>query len=191
MVNRSDEYLVAALEACLFAAPGPLSSETLADLLDVDENRVVALLELLESRYAAPESGVRVFRPAGEVQIRTKEEFSDVIQKLLEPEDESLSPAALEVLALVAYQQPITRPEVDALRGVRSSHLLRRLEFAGLIQSSGRKDVPGRPKLYVTTEHFLHQFGLTDLGQLPSLQDLSAKAESEGPDDTTDFGGCS
>ncbi len=191
MVNRSDEYLVAALEACLFAAPGPLSSETLADLLDVDENRVVALLELLESRYAAPESGVRLFRPAGGVQIRTKEEFSDVIQKFLEPEDESLSPAALEVLALVAYQQPITRPEVDALRGVQSSHLLRRLEFAGLIQSSGRKDVPGRPKLYVTTEHFLHQFGLADLGQLPSLEDLSANAEGEGSDDTAYFGGCS
>ncbi|MFP4200564.1 MAG: SMC-Scp complex subunit ScpB, partial [Clostridia bacterium] len=77
-------------------------------------------------------------------------------------------------------KHPSTRPEVDDLRGVQSSHLLRRLEFAGLIESSGRKDVPGRPKMYVTTEHFLHQFGLADLGQLPSLEDVSADTKDGG-----------
>ncbi|MFW5896876.1 MAG: SMC-Scp complex subunit ScpB [Bacillota bacterium] len=179
-MRSNEDYLVAALEACLFASAQPLSPDTLADLLDVELGKIDELLERLRARYAEPQSGVRLFRPAGGVQIRTKEEFSEVIHRFLEPEEESLSPAALEVLALVAYQQPITRPEIDDLRGVQSSHLLRRLEFAGLIESSGRKDVPGRPKMYVTTEHFLHQFGLADLGQLPSLEDVSADTKDGG-----------
>ena len=170
-MNDRDLYMVGALEACLFAAPEPLAIEALSQALGLDEDRVESLLEQLENRYTGPGSGIRLLRPGGKAQVRTREEYAEMVEHFLEPEEETLSPAAMEALALIAYRQPITRPEVDEYRGVGSAHLIRRLEAEGLIAAIGRKEVPGRPKLYGTTERFLQQFGLEDLDHLPPLSE--------------------
>ncbi len=178
-MTAADGRLIGALEACLFASPEPIGLEVLAEVLDQEAREVDRLIDCLQARYAPVECGVKIIRAGGKVQIRTKEEYGEIVARFLEPEGETLSPAALETLALVAYKQPITRPEVDVYRGVQSAHLLRRLEVEGLIGAVGRKDAPGRPKLYGTTERFLLQFGLDDLGQLPPLPDSSEKGMDE------------
>ncbi len=180
LLNDHDLYMMGALEACLFAAPEPLAPEALSEALGLDEGRVEFLLEQLEDRYRGPGSGIRLLRPGGKVQVRTREEYAEVVEHFLEPAEETLSPAAMEALALIAYRQPITRPEVDEFRGVGSAHLVRRLEAEGLIASVGRKEVPGRPKLYGTTERFLQQFGLEDLKHLPPLSAGTPEDEGAG-----------
>ncbi len=171
---------LAALEACLFAAPEPVEPDILAEVLDLRVSEVEELISQLSERYEAEESGVRLMRPGGRIQVRTKSEYAFFVGRLLEPEEGNLSPAALEVLALVAYRQPITRPEVDEFRGVQSSHLLRRLQAEGLVIDVGRMDVPGRPKMYGTTDRFLEQFGLESLEDLPPLPESVDASEKAG-----------
>ena len=101
--------------------------------------------------------------------MRTKPEYASMVEEILAPKSEQLSSAAIETLALIAYNQPITRPEIEEVRGVSTSHLLRRLKKDGLIEVVGLKEAPGRPKMYSTTERFLEQFGLESLESLPPL----------------------
>ncbi|MFO8061230.1 MAG: SMC-Scp complex subunit ScpB [Bacillota bacterium] len=162
-----------AVEACLFAAPGPLSVEEMAEAVQVQPDEMEALLYDLRERYDVPGSGVQLLAVAGGYQLRTRVEYASMVERILTPRSEQLSAAALETLALIAYRQPITRPEIDHVRGVSTSHLLRRLTDEGLIRVVGRKDVPGRPKIYRTTERFLEQFGLKSLESLPPLPELT------------------
>ncbi len=158
-----------ALEACLFAAPEPMGVAALGATLALTDDTVRRLLAKLRKRYDHPESGIELLEVAGGFQIRTRTLYHAFLERILEPEGEQLSSAAVEVLALVAYRQPITRPEIDQIRGVGSAHLLKRLHAEGLIRVLGRRDAPGRPKLFGTTQRFLEQFGLNDLQELPPL----------------------
>lgn len=161
------EHLAAALQCLLFAATDPLPMARLAELLACPPEVASRALAVLEERLDG--GGLQVVRLAGGLTLGTRQEFAEYVQRLREPPPERLSAAALEVLAIVGYRQPITRAEVDAIRGVDSSASLRTLLDKGLVAVRGRKHAPGRPMLFVTTEQFLRTFGLQDLSDLPDV----------------------
>ncbi len=160
--------LSASLEALLFVASGPVSSAQLASALDVTPGEVEAGLGELDERLR--QSGVRLQWHAGRVQLTTPPEAAALVERFLGLEATSrLSRAALETLSIVAYQQPVTRPEIDSIRGVNSDGVLKSLLSKGLLQESGRAEKPGRPILYTTTADFLSHFGLSSINELPPL----------------------
>ena len=160
---------LAQLESVLFVASGPVSTGRLAAALEVVNSEIEALLAELTASYT--QRGLALMRlPDNSVQLTTSPENSDTIERFLGLEAVSrLSQAALEVLAIVAYMQPVTRPTIDDIRGVNSDGSLRTLLGKGLIEETGRLDSPGRPILYGTTNTFMQHFGLTSLDQLPAL----------------------
>ncbi len=155
-----------ALFALLFVADSPLTIETLSEVLGQPPDGVEAALNQLERELTA-QGPIQLLRVAGGYQLATKPEYAPYIARLLNPPPKKLSRAALEVLAIVAYEQPVTQAQIDALRGVDSSHTVRQLVARGLIAEVGRKEAPGRPVLYGTTAQFLHYFGLNSLDELP------------------------
>lgn len=157
------------LEALLFVAPSPVTPAQLAKVLDVPTRQIENELEILEGEYA--QRGFRIQRHQGRVQMTSAPEAAPYIENLLGLEASShLSAAALEALAIIAYKQPITRPQIDALRGVNSDGVLRSLLSKGLIEEVGRAETMGRPMLYATTLDFLQAFGLASLDSLPPLE---------------------
>jgi segregation and condensation protein B len=160
---------MAALEALLFVAKEPLSISKLADILEISEQGVVELLEGLRERYESKDSGLTIVEIDKCFRLGTKPEMASYIETLYKQPVQILSNAALEVLSIIAYRQPITRGEIDFIRGVQSDRSLATLVERGLVQEVGRKDSPGRPILYGTTEHFLLHFGLKSLDELPKL----------------------
>jgi segregation and condensation protein B len=156
----------ALLESILFVASGPVSLYRLARTLDLTPAAIRALLFALDDAYR--ERGLRLQWSGNDVQLTTAPQASEVIERFLGLEVTSrLSQAALEVLAIVAYLQPSTRPEIDDIRGVNSDGALRTLLSKGLIEEVGRMDTPGRPILYGTTPEFLQHFGLSSLAEMP------------------------
>lgn len=156
------------LEALLFASPGAVPPSQLASALDVPVQEVERGLAELERAYY--QRGLRLQRHAGRVQLTTAPELAPLVENFLGLEETSrLSRAALEVLAIVAYQQPTTRPQIDAIRGVNSDSALKSLLNKGLLEEVGRAEGPGRPILYSTTSEFLQHFGLGSLNELPPL----------------------
>ncbi len=161
--------LDAGLEALLFAAGEGVPLARLARALGVSVDEVEAGLLMLEERLRT--RGIRVQRHGDQVRLVTAADWAPWVQRLLGLEAQArLSRAALETLAIIAYRQPITRPEIDAIRGVNSDGVIRSLLEKGLIHEVGRADAPGRPILYGTTEAFLQHFGLTSLDDLPPLE---------------------
>ncbi len=179
MSDNGPADLSRAIECLLFASTEPLNGDRLADVLEVAPEQVEEALGELRVRLDA--RGLQVVALAGGYQLATRPEYATHVHKLLQPPPARLSPQALETLAIVAYRQPITRPEVDALRGVNSQHAMASLTEKGLVTTVGRKDAPGRPLLYATTPHFLSTFGLRDLSQLPSLEQLRQSLRPERP----------
>jgi segregation and condensation protein B len=162
------------LEAMLFVAAEPVATAQLATALDVSPSVVERGLNELDAALAS--RGLRLQRHAGRVQLTTAPELADLIERFLGLEATShLSRAALETLAIIAYQQPVTRPQIDAVRGVNSDSMMKSLLNKGLILESGRADGPGRPILYSTTPEFLQHFGLNSILEMPPL----AKPEEE------------
>ena len=164
--------LLARLEALLFVAPGAVSAPQLAAVLEISIGEVQqALVELEEDYKRNPLiRGVRLQRHMGRVQLTSAPEAAPWIERFLGLEATSrLSRAGLEALAIIAYQQPVTRPQVDAIRGVNSDGVMKSLLSKGLIQEVGRAEAPGRPILYSTTPEFLQYFGLNSLEELPPL----------------------
>lgn len=160
--------LRARLEALLFAAPGSVTLAQLATVLELPQPEVEKGLAELEAHYN--EGGLRVQRHQGRVQLTTAPEGAPLIERFLGLDASSrLSRAALETLAIVAYQQPITRPEVDAIRGVNSDGVMKSLLSKGLVQEVGRAERAGRPILYSITSDFLQHFGLNSLAEMPPL----------------------
>lgn len=166
-----------ALEAVLFAAEGPLDDERIAAVLEISREEVPEVVAALSELLA--DSAVHVVQLAGGYQLATRPRYAGYVQRLREPEPERLSPQALETLAIVAYLQPITRPEIDEIRGVNSTGAVNGLLEKGLIQISGRKEAPGRPFLLTTTAHFLSTFGLNDLSELPALSPVEADFQEQ------------
>lgn len=163
--------LTALLESILFVASGPVSMYRLANALETTQAVVKNLLDSLETEYTT--RGLRLQWTGNDVQLTTAPESSDVIERFLGLElTTRLSQAALEVLAIVAYMQPITRPQIDQIRGVNSDSSLRTLLSIGLIEEVGRMETPGRPILYGSTPEFLQHFGLTTVAELPELEEV-------------------
>jgi segregation and condensation protein B len=172
---EADLPLSVQLEALLFVAPEPVTAAQLATALDVAPSVVERALNELDAALAT--RGLRLQRNAGRFQLTTAPQLAELIERFLGLEATThLSRAALETLAIIAYQQPVTRPQIDAIRGVNSDSMMKSLLHKGLILESGRADGPGRPILYSTTPEFLQHFGLGSILEMPPL----AKAEDEG-----------
>ncbi|GMQ78995.1 MAG: SMC-Scp complex subunit ScpB [Anaerolineae bacterium] len=172
--NSSDHNVIselsttAQLESLLFVASGPVSAGRLAKALEISPSTVATLLRAMDSDYR--DKGIRLQWNGNMVQLTTAPESSAVVERFLGLEVSArLSQAAVEVLAIIAFMQPVTRPQIDQIRGVNSDSSLRTLLSFGLIEEVGRLETPGRPILYATTPDFLQYFGLTSLDELPSL----------------------
>ncbi len=172
--------LKALIESLIFAAGGIVTLNALCRVIADEERETVrgALNELIED-YAARGGGFFIERVAGGYEFRSRPEFSPWIKTLLGASPRRLSRAALETLAMVAYRQPVTRGEVEAIRGVDSGGVLSTLMERRLIKIAGRKNTPGRPVVYTTTREFLEVFDLKDLSSLPSLREIEAPEEDE------------
>jgi segregation and condensation protein B len=169
--------LAAQVESVLFIADAPVSIGRLVEVLDSSAGRVENALAELEAAYAS--RGLRLQRSGSNIQLVTAPEASSAIERFLGLEARvRLSVAALEALAIIAYRQPITRPEIEMIRGVGSDSVLRTLLSAGLIEDVGRAQSVGRPILYGTTFEFLQHFGLRSLDELPSLEEVPPMEEA-------------
>ena len=171
----------AVLEGLLFVVGEEgLTFEQIEDVLDISEEEAKTLLMQLKRDYEAEDRGLRIDFLGNRFKVTTKFEHKNYYQKLLEnPETNTLSQAALETLAIIAYNEPVTRVQVDAMRGVGSTQIIRKLVAKGFIKEVGRSDLPGRPILYETTSDFLDYFGLSTIDDLPDMQDVIAESEKE------------
>ena len=166
--ENQDLSLSALVEAILFVSPEPITAAQISTLLELTPREVKNALEELESHYQG--RGIRLQYHKKKIQITSAPEAAPILENMLELETTStLSQAALETLSIVAYQQPITRPQIDSIRGVNSDGVLRTLLNKGLIDDVGRAEGPGRPSLYSTTTEFLKHFGLSSYEELPPL----------------------
>ena len=178
-VENSDTELPLSvkLEAMLFVAAEPVTTAQLSAALDVAPSVIERGLHELDAALAT--RGLRLQRNAGRFQLTTAPQLAELIERFLGLEATThLSRAALETLAIIAYQQPVTRPQIDSIRGVNSDSMMKSLLHKGLILESGRADGPGRPILYSTTPEFLQHFGLNSILEMPPL----AKPEEEEGD---------
>lgn len=165
--------LKALVESLVFVAETPLKPERIAEVLETDKAEVERTLNDLAEEYRQSGRGMILVEVAGGFQFRSRPEFSEWIRRLGRSRPFRFSRAALETLAIVAYRQPITRAEIDYLRGVDSGGVVRTLLEKHLIRILGKKDIPGRPMMYGTTREFLELFGLRDLSSLPTLKEFS------------------
>jgi segregation and condensation protein B len=165
------------LEAMLFVAPEPVTTAQLAAALDIAPSVIERGLHELDAALAP--RGLRLQRNAGRFQLTTAPQLAELVERFLGLEATThLSRAALETLAIIAYQQPVTRPQIDSIRGVNSDSMMKSLLHKGLILESGRADGPGRPILYSTTPEFLQHFGLNSILEMPSLAKPEEEAET-------------
>lgn len=176
----SDGKFKSILECILFVSPQPVSVKHVAESLDLDELDVERAMNELRLDYS--NRGMQIVRIAGGYQMCTRAEYAEHVSALLEPERTRLSRAALETAAIIAYRQPITQPEIDAIRGVNSDTVLKTLLERCLIKQVGRRETVGRPILYATTDEFLNYFGLNELSELPELADMAAVAPEGVPE---------
>ncbi|MCM8711064.1 SMC-Scp complex subunit ScpB [Clostridium sp. SYSU_GA19001] len=161
------------IESLLFVAGEPLKLKEIASIIECDIETTKEFIEELKEEYKASGRGIKLISINNEYQLVTKAENSSYIQKLLKTNTrQSLSQAALETLAIIAYKQPITRVNIDEIRGVKSDRAVQTLLEKGLIKEAGKMDVVGRPMLYVTTDKFFVHFGLENLNQMPILEEL-------------------
>jgi len=161
--------LLRALECLLFVAGGPVTLEQLAQALQVAPETIPELGGLLAQEYAS--HGLQVLPVAGGYQLCTRPEYAQAVSRLHQPRPVRLSRAALETLAIIAYRQPVTRPEIEAIRGVAVDGVVETLLQYELVRELGRRSTPGRPMTYGTTDKFLSQFGLFSVQELPDLPD--------------------
>lgn len=163
------------LEALLFVADGPVEVSQLAKTLAVESEVIYRGVQQLDQEYVSTGRGLRVQEYNGKFQLVTRPTLAPLIETFLNLDlTTRLSAPALETLAIVAYRQPVTRAQIEAVRGVDSSAMLRSLVQRGLIQENGRLEGVGRPILYSVTENFMHHFGLTGLNELPALETTEA-----------------
>lgn len=188
-----ENEIMRALEAMIFSSPKALSLKRIKSLLtsfNFDTRNITELLQRLMTEYE--NRGFQLIKVAGSYQFRSHPSQSEVLQKLLEDKPVRLSASALEVLAIISYKQPVSRSEIDVVRGVDSGHLTRGLLDKNLIRTVGHAETPGRPLLYGTTPQFLEIFSLDSLDDLPSLEEFdrelanAANNEKDSDSDDTD-----
>lgn len=178
--------LKAVLEGLLFVVGEEgLTLEQIGKTLEIGEDRAKELVGELKHEYEGENRGIRIDFLGNKFKITTKYEHRSFYQKLIEnPETNTLSQAALETLAIIAYNEPITRMQIDKLRGVTSNQIIRKLVSKGLIKETGRSNLPGRPILYETTNEFLDYFGLATIDELPDMREF---LEEESKEEDTDL----
>jgi segregation and condensation protein B len=187
-IELPDEQLRAVVEAVIYVTDEPLSADQIATALQQPAARIGQVLEELTAEYNKPDHGLTIREVAGGYKLSTKAEHHEAIRafvKNLKP-PLKLSLAALETLALIAYKQPITAPEVMEVRGVQGAGVIKTLIDRKLIATAGRKTVLGKPILYKTTKEFLVQFGLKDLSELPTLKEFEELGRLSMGDDETE-----
>ncbi len=171
----TDESIKSALESILFVWGDPLEAKTAAELFNMTEGDMLRIFRDLAADYEERNSGLRIRETDKAFQMRTNSENADYIRKLCTPvKEKRLSQAALEVLAIIAYKQPVTKVEIDSIRGIRSDRVLETLTRRELIEEKGRSTGLGRPILYGTTRNFLSVFGFETLDELPELEDIGS-----------------
>lgn len=167
-----DKKVKSIIEALLFISGAPLSLKTIKDIIELPENKIHRLITELIDEYE--DRGMSIIEVAEGFQMATRSVYAHWVKKLITTKIPSrLSRKSLETLALIAYKQPITRAEIEAVRGVNSDGVIKTLLDRKIIKILGRKEVPGRPLLYGTTKEFLHYLGLKSLSELPTFKDLS------------------
>ena len=182
------EQLIAGFEAVLYAGGEPVSIERLSQVFEIKPEKVVKTMELLEKKLTAEDSGLELLRLENTYQLATKAEFAEYVKRAYDIKRRTpLSSAALEVLAVVAYNQPVTKSFIEQVRGVDCSGVVTTLIEKGLIEERGRLELPGKPLLYGTTKNFLRCFSISDLSELPPLpktgeevNDVGEQLELEG-----------
>ena len=178
------EDIKSIIESLLFVADGPQTLQRFVEVLEgVDKETIQAVLQELQSECDAERRGVRLVEVAGGFQLRTAKNNADWVKKFLGGRPARMGKATLETLAIVAYRQPITRAEIEAIRGVDVDGVIATLLERNLIRAVARKDVPGRPFLYGTTPEFLQLFNLKDLTHLPTLKEMDEISLPEIPGD--------
>lgn len=170
---RSLAELAAVIEALIFVADEPLAAKTIAEVVNEPRELVESIVENLTAEWSERASGLQIRAVAGGWQFVTRAEFHEDVRRFLKTRPNAkLSLAALETLAVIAYKQPVTVPEIMEIRGVQSGSAIKTLLDKRLIVAKGRKETVGRPMLYGTSKDFLLQFGLKDLSELPSIEDF-------------------
>lgn len=173
--------LIPIIEGILFLVGDEgIEFDKLKEILDIEEEKLKELLRDLINTYKDPNRGIKLEYLGNKFKLTTKKEHKEYYEKLTNDEiNSTLSPAALETLAIIAYNQPITRIKVDEIRGINSSHQIRKLLLKNLIQECGKSDSPGRPNLYSTTDLFLDYFGLQTIDELPVLEEVELDEEEQ------------
>lgn len=177
-ITMADASLKAVLEAIIYVTDEPLSLDQICAAIEQPRERVIAILEQLTADYERPERGLSIREVAGGFSMTTKPEHHEAVRRFVKNLNPplKLSLPALETLAVIAYKQPITAPEIMEIRGVQGAGVLKTLIERKLISTAGRKQVIGKPILYKTTREFLVQFGLKDISELPSLKEFQELA---------------
>jgi len=164
------DEIKAAIEALLFVNGERMSEEELIGILGLDPSDLRDIMQEMTAEYLQSQRGVQILTLDGGYIMGTKPEYAQVVSKLLRPAGRRLSPAALETLAIIAYRQPLSRAEIEQIRGVKTDRVITTLMDKGIIKELGKKAGPGRPALYGTTHEFLKIFGLSSLDELPVLE---------------------
>lgn len=172
--------LVSIIEAILFVSGEPIQIADIAHSLNMTEMEMESAVQRLKDDYDLERRGLRLNRFGGSLQLSIRPELAPYVEQLLQPvQKQSLSQAALETLSIVAYRQPVTKQDMEAVRGVKCDYSVQSLVNKGLIHEAGRKETLGRPILYETTEKFLKHFGIESLNELPEQQQDSLESLPE------------
>lgn len=167
----NNQKTVAAFEAVLFASGEPISIERLSQIFEIKPEKVQEIANMLCEKLQKENSGIKLLKLQNTYQLSTEEEYAEYIKKAFEIKRRTpLSSAALEVLAVIAYNQPVTKAFIEQVRGVDCSGVVTNLIEKGLVEERGRLELPGRPLLYGTTKNFLRCFSISDLSELPPIQ---------------------
>ena len=179
----------AVIEALIFASSEPLTTKIMAEIIGIDDHTVRQLIADLIEENRQTSRGIQIIEVANGYQFSTQSECSPFVEKLQKvPRNVGLSQAAIETLAIIAYKQPITKAEIESLRGVSVESSLNTLLEKNLVEEGGRKEAPGRPILYQTTKRFLQYFGLNDLKELPKVPDWIDPGTVKYSNDTLEAG---
>lgn len=174
----NDFEIMSIIESILFAWSDPVYLDDLSKVLDLDRKKIVEIMDLLKEKYKKEDSGLRLMEVEKSYQISTKPKNYDYISKFVTDKNKkNLSNASLETLAIIAYKQPVTKLEIEEIRGVKCDYILRSLLEMDLIRISGQVDKIGRPNLYSTTNEFLKKIGVSSINDLPKIEEISSEEQ--------------
>lgn len=180
MTEYKNEHLQAAIEAILFTMGNAVEGEKIAAALEITKEQLAAAVDAMQEKYDREDSGIRIIRLDTAYQMCTKAEYYEALISIAsQPTKPVMTSALLEVMSIVAYKQPVTRAEIERIRGVSSDYSVNRLIEFGLIEEAGRLEAPGRPILFKTTENFLRQFGISSVTELPEISDSTVDQATE------------